>query len=358
MSLSRVVITPEVFLTCTTHALSTEAEEVMGLLLGDIRGDAGSLVAYIRRAVPQIRTDRRKDRVETSPEQMASCSALADHVSSSTGLPTRVVGWYHSHPHITVLPSHVDVNTQAMYQMLDAGFIGLIFSVFNSAPSKEQTIQVTAFQSLPGAAAAAGVLQGVSSDDLAGLDLQTQEALRASAAEHLQESSGASWHRKEVPLAVLQDGNNPSTLSDYVEVQRMLLAEEQAAHLQHKASSDSSQNSRASSTHEALLQLHDSAMHQQALLQHAECVLAPAVAAMRALSVQADVQEQQLREDNKRLQELLDAQLTAAVEPAADSSADSAGEDDQPSAPLIDLAGETSVEVPAGLLADNNSPAS
>ena len=53
-----------------------------------------------------------QDRVETSPEQMASCSALADHVSSSTGLPTRVVGWYHSHPHITVLPSHVDVNTQ------------------------------------------------------------------------------------------------------------------------------------------------------------------------------------------------------------------------------------------------------
>jgi hypothetical protein len=70
-----------------------------------------------------------------------------------------------------------------MYQMLDAGFIGLIFSVFNSAASKEQTIQVTAFQSLPGSdAAAAGALQGVSSDDLAGLDLQTQEALRASAA--------------------------------------------------------------------------------------------------------------------------------------------------------------------------------
>lgn len=53
-----------------------------------------------------------QDRVESSPEQMAACSALAEHVSSSTGLPTRVVGWYHSHPHITVLPSHVDVNTQ------------------------------------------------------------------------------------------------------------------------------------------------------------------------------------------------------------------------------------------------------
>jgi hypothetical protein len=78
----------------------------------------------------------------------------------------------------------------------------------------------------------------------------------------------------------------------------MLLAEEQAAHQQHKASSSSN----SSSVHEALLQLHDSAMHQQALLQHAECVLAPAVAAMRVLSLQADVQEQQLQADTKRLQ--------------------------------------------------------
>lgn len=38
---------------------------------------------------------------------------------------------YHSHPHITVMPSHVDVRTQAMYQTMDEGFIGLIFSVFN-----------------------------------------------------------------------------------------------------------------------------------------------------------------------------------------------------------------------------------
>lgn len=53
-----------------------------------------------------------QDRVETSPEQMAACTALAESISSSSGLYTRVVGWYHSHPHITVLPSHVDVATQ------------------------------------------------------------------------------------------------------------------------------------------------------------------------------------------------------------------------------------------------------
>jgi hypothetical protein len=41
----------------------------------------------------------------------------------------------------------------------------------------------------------------------------------AAVAEHKQEaSSGSSWHRKEVPLAVLQDGSNPSTLSDYGEL--------------------------------------------------------------------------------------------------------------------------------------------
>lgn len=51
--------------------------------------------------------------MEASPEQMARCSAVAERFSIETGTLTRVVGWYHSHPHITVHPSHVDVRTQA-----------------------------------------------------------------------------------------------------------------------------------------------------------------------------------------------------------------------------------------------------
>jgi hypothetical protein len=43
----------------------------------------------------------------------------------------RVIGWYHSHPHITVQPSHVDVRTQGQYQAMDPGFLGLIFSCFS-----------------------------------------------------------------------------------------------------------------------------------------------------------------------------------------------------------------------------------
>jgi hypothetical protein len=62
------------------------------------------------------------------------------------------------------------------------------------------------------------------------------------------------------------------------------------------------------------------------------------------------------------LQELLDAQLAAAAaaaDVAAESAAAAAAADDgQPSAPLIDLAGETTTEVPAGLLTDDQSPAS
>ncbi|GLU14605.1 hypothetical protein SLE2022_311660 [Rubroshorea leprosula] len=71
-------------------------------------------------------------------------------MTTSTGRTTRVIGWYHSHPHITVLPSHVDVRTQAMYQLLDSGFIGLIFSCFSEDTNKVGRVQVIAFQSSDG----------------------------------------------------------------------------------------------------------------------------------------------------------------------------------------------------------------
>lgn len=151
MSLTCVKMSEEVWLTCLTHALSTETEEIMGLLLGDIEySKNGSVTALIWGASPQTRSDRRKDRVETNPEQLAAASAKAERMSTLTGRTTRVIGWYHSHPHITVLPSHVDVRTQAMYQLLDAGFIGLIFSCFSEDANKVGRIQVIAFQSSDG----------------------------------------------------------------------------------------------------------------------------------------------------------------------------------------------------------------
>lgn len=89
-------------------------------------------------------------------------------------------------------------------------------------------------------------------------------------------------------------------LSCAVEVQQMLLAEEVAAHKQTTSSSTGGANS-SSSVHAALLKLLDAATHQQALLQHAECVLAPALQVMRQMSAQQQLQAQQLEEENARL---------------------------------------------------------
>ncbi|CAN0887819.1 Lys-63-specific deubiquitinase BRCC36 [Linum grandiflorum] len=151
MSLTGVKMSEDVWLTCLTHALSTETEEIMGLLLGDIEYlKNGRVNALIWGASPQSRSDRRKDRVETNPEQLAAASAQAERMTAKTGRTTRVIGWYHSHPHITVFPSHVDVRTQAMYQLLDPGFIGLIFSCFSEDTNKVGRIQVIAFQSSDG----------------------------------------------------------------------------------------------------------------------------------------------------------------------------------------------------------------
>uniref|UniRef100_A0AAY4BQ07 MPN domain-containing protein n=1 Tax=Denticeps clupeoides TaxID=299321 RepID=A0AAY4BQ07_9TELE len=121
MAVSAVHLESDAFLVCMNHALSTEKEEVMGLCIGEVNT---SRIVHIHSVIILRRSDKRKDRVEISPEQLSAAS------TEMTGRPVRVVGWYHSHPHITVWPSHVDVRTQAMYQMMDQGFVGLIFSCF------------------------------------------------------------------------------------------------------------------------------------------------------------------------------------------------------------------------------------
>ena len=48
---------------CISHALTTDAEEIMGLLLGDTHIlEDGSTVSKIWRSIPQVRNDRRKVR--------------------------------------------------------------------------------------------------------------------------------------------------------------------------------------------------------------------------------------------------------------------------------------------------------
>lgn len=53
------------------------------------------------------RSDKKPDRVEISEEQLVQAAEHAEKLKYQIGKPLRVVGWYHSHPHITVWPSHV-----------------------------------------------------------------------------------------------------------------------------------------------------------------------------------------------------------------------------------------------------------
>ncbi|XP_043297183.1 lys-63-specific deubiquitinase BRCC36-like [Cervus canadensis] len=136
----------DAFLVCLNHALSTEKEEVMGLCIGEF--DTIRIV-HIHSVIILRRSDKRKDRVEISPEQLSAASTEAERLAELTGRPMRVVGWYYSHPHITVWPSHVDVRAQAMYQMMDQGFVGLIFACFiEDKNTKTGRVLYTCFQSI------------------------------------------------------------------------------------------------------------------------------------------------------------------------------------------------------------------
>ena len=131
--------------------VSTDREEIMGLLLGRTAVLNSRKHLHVESVVILQRSDRKADRVEISPLLLAQAAQEAEMLSQNLGRTIRVLGWYHSHPHITVGPSHVgssvllflqmfqfaltyyffpDVRTQGMYQMMDDDFVGLIFSAF------------------------------------------------------------------------------------------------------------------------------------------------------------------------------------------------------------------------------------
>eukprot|EP00041_Stephanoeca_diplocostata_P008293 m.121053 g.121053 ORF g.121053 m.121053 type:complete len:254 (+) comp17260_c0_seq6:185-946(+) len=143
--LALVQVNADVFMTCLSHALSTEREEVMGLLIGET-GSYAHPVAKVSALLILNRVDKRKDRCEISSEQLVAATSYAETLARSSGRPLRVVGWYHSHPHITVWPSHVDLHTQQSWQAMESTFVGLIFSCFNSDAAHHGRIEATAFQ--------------------------------------------------------------------------------------------------------------------------------------------------------------------------------------------------------------------
>ncbi|KAI8435018.1 hypothetical protein MSG28_003450 [Choristoneura fumiferana] len=105
--LNKVLLSTDVTLVCVQHALSTEKEEIMGLLIGEVH-DNGTLVSIVSSVILR-RLDKKPDRVEISEEQLVQATLRAEELAAEVGRPLRVVGWYHSHPHITVWPSHIQI---------------------------------------------------------------------------------------------------------------------------------------------------------------------------------------------------------------------------------------------------------
>eukprot|EP01117_Protostelium_nocturnum_P004978 TRINITY_DN1803_c0_g1_i2.p1 TRINITY_DN1803_c0_g1~~TRINITY_DN1803_c0_g1_i2.p1 ORF type:complete len:246 (+),score=46.26 TRINITY_DN1803_c0_g1_i2:187-924(+) len=215
--LSMVMITSDVHLLLTAHALTTEKEEIMGLLLGDITSnDKGQNVARIMEICILRRSDKRKDRVEISSEQLAAAAQEAEKKGQMLNQTVRVIGWYHSHPHITVHPSHVDVRTQASYQQLDKGFVGLIISCFNSKADKSENIQIIAFQS---------VQSPISHDSFVDQDVDILGE-NNSPSEHYQALERDGLDSALVPLRILNEGSKSNVLNRLVQLYQTMVEEE------------------------------------------------------------------------------------------------------------------------------------
>lgn len=273
----------------------------MGLLLGDVYfAKDGTSTVRIWAVMPQIRTDRRKDRVEASPEQMARCAAVAERFSEESQTLTRVIGWYHSHPHITVLPSHVDVRTQASYQMLDRNFVGLIISAFNEDPiTLSQSIEVTAFQSVP--------LQDTGLPALAASDME--QAMAASVADA---RNAGEWERKEVPLSIVASIGEPEqTLTDISGLLVVLLEEEKEAYEAAMVEACD-----ADGCIDPLTAMHFSTTFQQHITTLIEIVLGPCLHTMRSCVKQSDLQRRQLADLEALLQEALKFQARVVSDPS------------------------------------------
>ena len=158
--LKEVLILSSVYTSCFTHALTTDREEVMGVLLGEVLHADGTVssttplptsgttkkVARVWGCRAIQRNDKRKDRVEIAPEHLAQATDEAEQCARTVNRHTRVIGWYHSHPCITPYPSHVDLRCQQTFQQMESGWVGLIFSVFHTDSNQTGSAVLHSFQ--------------------------------------------------------------------------------------------------------------------------------------------------------------------------------------------------------------------
>lgn len=140
-----IKITPDVYSSCLNHALLTDQEEVMGLLIGNQTIKDYKNTINIFSTLCLTRKCKQKDRVEFDEIQIAQAVEIAEEIHKENKIQANVIGWYHSHPKITIPPSNVDLETQKSQQYQGA-FVGLIFSCFSTDTKNVNQIKMIAFQ--------------------------------------------------------------------------------------------------------------------------------------------------------------------------------------------------------------------
>ncbi|CAK8698157.1 lys-63-specific deubiquitinase BRCC36-like [Clavelina lepadiformis] len=256
-SVARVKLNADAYLACLTHALSNETEEVMGLCIGQANELRFGCEINICAVMLLRRMDKRKDRVEISVEQLSNASTVAEELAKKTGRPLRIVGWYHSHPHITVWPSHVDVQTQAMYQMMDQTFVGLIFSCFNQTKSNAHSVEMTCFQSRTN-----------------------------------QEWDPPQYERIEVPMYVEKTKTlSEVNLQTLIDLPNILVQEEAQAY----------ETVAGSCGDHILTNIHNAAVHAQTICNITETVTSPLLHVFEAAISSHQRKVEQVREENEKL---------------------------------------------------------
>ena len=85
----RVEMGSDAYASCFCHALSTEHEEIMGLLIGTFQAStesADSVTCKIFMSMVLTRSDKRKDRVEIPAEMMAGVASEVEKISKEVGI--------------------------------------------------------------------------------------------------------------------------------------------------------------------------------------------------------------------------------------------------------------------------------
>uniref|UniRef100_A0A8D8TIB5 Lys-63-specific deubiquitinase BRCC36 n=1 Tax=Cacopsylla melanoneura TaxID=428564 RepID=A0A8D8TIB5_9HEMI len=147
MALNIAYISEDVYFSMFYLALSNDKLEVLSMLIGETKEEKDVKSVHVYTMVIPLRLTRQHDRVEASPEQLFQAVTEAEKLSKIYNRELRVIGWFHSHPHITVWPSDVDLKTQRDMQTMEMCFVGIIASVFCcDKKSKENQITLTCFQ--------------------------------------------------------------------------------------------------------------------------------------------------------------------------------------------------------------------